>query len=132
MSPSTRCRLLKEASMRLLRFGGIAFCAALVISLRAGADDAKKAAVPKKAASMADHILTPDMLKFTPAPPVLPAGCEVAVLNGDMSKKGSEYTLRLLVPDGWQIPPHFPPREAHVSVILGAVSMGVGDKFDVP
>src|SRR5713226_10574853 len=50
---------------------------ALVISLGAGADDAKKAAVPKKPASMADHIITPDMLKFTPAPPVLPAGCDV-------------------------------------------------------
>src|SRR5437870_11302370 len=95
--------------MRLRRFGSIAFCAALVISLRAGADDAKKAAVPKKAASMADHILTPDMLKFMPAPPVLPAGCEVAGLNGDMSKKGSEYTVRLRVPDGWKIPPHFHP-----------------------
>src|SRR5207237_9296197 len=126
MSPSTRCRLLKEASMRLLRFGGIAFCAALVISLRAGADDAKKAAIPKKAASMADHILTPDMLKFTPAPPVLPAGCEVAGLNGDMSKKGSEYTVRLRVPDGWKIPPHFHPAEEHVTVIQGAFWMGMG------
>src|SRR6267378_1769826 len=74
--------------MRLRKFGSIAFCAALVISLRAGADDAKKAAVPKKAASMADHILTPDMLKFTAAPPVLPAGCEVAGLNGEMPVGG--------------------------------------------
>lgn len=116
--------------MRLHRFGSIALCAALVISLRAAADDAKKAAVPKKAASMADHILTPDMLKFAPAPPVLPAGCEVAGLNGDMSKKGSEYTVRLRVPDGWKIPPHFHPGEEHVTVIQGAFWMGMGDKFD--
>src|SRR5260370_36973827 len=115
--------------MSLRRFGSIAFCAALVISLHAGADDAKKAAVPKKAASMADHILTPDMLKFTPAPPVLPAGCEVAGLNGDMSKKGSEYIVRLRVPDGWKIPPHFHPAEEHVTVIQGAFWMGMGDKF---
>src|SRR2546430_16473070 len=116
--------------MRLRRFGRIAFCAALVISLRAGADDAKKAAVPKKAASMADHILTPDMLKFTPAPPVLPAGCEVAGLNGDMSKRGAEYTVRLRVPDGWRIPPHFPPAEEHVTVIQAAFWIALGAKRD--
>ncbi len=106
--------------MRLRRVGSVVFCAALVLSLRAGADDAKKAAAPKKPASMTDHIITPDMLKFAPAPPVLPAGCEVAGLNGDMSKKGSEFTVRLRVPDGWKIPPHFHPAEEHVTVIQGA------------
>ena len=70
------------------------------------------------------------LLKFMPAPPVLPAGCEVAGLNGDMSKKGSEYTVRLRVPDGWKIPPHFHPAEEHVTVIQGAFWMGMGDKFD--
>src|SRR6266436_4726427 len=115
--------------MRVCRFGSIAFCAALVISLRAGADDAKKAAVPKKAASMADHILTPDMLKFTPAPPVLPAGCEVAGLSGDMSNKGSEYADRLRVTDGCKMPPHFHPAEEHVTVIQVAFGMGIGDKL---
>ncbi len=116
--------------MKLGRFGGVVFCAALVLSLRAGADDAKKADAPKKASSMADHIITPDMVKFGPAPPSLPAGTEAAGLSGDMSKKGSEYTVRLRVPDGWKIPPHFHPAEEHVTVLQGAFWMGMGDKFD--
>jgi len=114
--------------MKLRMFGSVVFCAALVLSLRAGAD-AKKAAAPTKATSMADHIITPDMLKFGPVPS-LPAGAEAAGLSGDMSKKGSEFTVRLRVPDGWKVPPHFHPAEEHVTVLQGAFWMGMGDKFD--
>ena len=116
--------------MKLRWFGTVALFAALVFSLRAGADDPKKTAAPVKSASMADHIITPDMLKFAPAPPSLPAGADAAGLSGDMSRKGSEFTVRLRVPDGWKIPPHFHPAEEHVTVLQGAFWMGMGDKFD--
>ena len=75
-----------------LRLLGILFSAALIFSLRVAADETKAA---KKSATMADQIITPDMMKFAPAPPMLPAGAEVAGLGGDMSKKGSEFTVRL-------------------------------------
>ena len=47
-----------------------------------------------------------------------------------MSKKGSEFTVRLRVPDGWKVPPHFHPAEEHVTVLQGAFWMGMGDNFD--
>src|SRR2546428_11353081 len=114
--------------MKLRWFRGVVFCAALVLSLRAGADDAKKIAPPKKGASMADHIITPDMLKFAPVPS-LPAGAEAAGLSGDMSKKGSEFTVRLRVPDGWKGPPHFHPPEEHFTVLQGSFWMANGEKL---
>jgi hypothetical protein len=47
------------------------------------------------------RITTPDTIKWAPAPPSLPAGAEVAVLeNGDMKRKGSLATWRVRVPDG--------------------------------
>jgi hypothetical protein len=116
----TTVPLSRGAVMKLGRLGSVVFCAALVLSLRAGADDAKKVAAPKKAASMAHYIITPDMVKFAPAPPSPPAGAAAAGLSGDMSKKGSEFTVRLRVPDGWKIPPHFHPAEEHVTVLQGA------------
>ena len=114
--------------MNLRLAGSFLLCTAVVISLSVAAEEPKKSAAAKK--TMADHIMTPDMLKWAPAPPVLPAGTEVAGLDGDMSKKGSEYTVRLRVPDGWKIPPHFHPASEHVTVIQGAFWMGMGDKFD--
>ena len=117
--------------MRLRRLESIVFCAALVLARSARADEARKAAAPKKAASMADHIITPDMLKFAPAPPVLPAGAEIAGLNGDMTKKGSEFAVRLRLPDGWKIPPHFHPTDETVEVKKGTLLVGMGDKLDL-
>jgi len=49
------------------------FCATLVLSLRAGADEARKAADPKKTASMADQIIPPHFH---------PAEEDVTVLQG--------------------------------------------------
>jgi quercetin dioxygenase-like cupin family protein len=106
-----------------LRPMGILLSAALIFSLRLAADETK-------AATMADHIITPDMVKFAAGPPVLPAGFELASLDGNMMKKGSEYTVRLRFPDGYKIPAHFHPGNEHVTVIQGAFWMGMGDKFD--
>lgn len=113
--------------MNLRLLGSPLLCAALIFSFRAAADETK---APKKSATMADHIITPDMVKFAPGPPVLPAGFELAGLDGNMMKKGSEYTVRLRFPDGYKIPAHFHPGNEHVTVIQGAFWMGMGDKFD--
>ncbi len=115
--------------MKLRLAAGILVCAGLVLSLPLAAAEAKGAA-GKKSAMVSDHILTPDMLKWAPAPPVLPRGAEVAGLDGDMKKQGSEFTVRLRLPDGWKIPAHFHPKDEHVTVIQGAFWMGMGDKFD--
>lgn len=113
--------------MKLRLVGSVLVCSALLFSLRLAADEAK---AHKKSATMADHIITPDMIKFAPGPPVLPAGFELAGLDGNMMKKGSEYTVRLRFPDGYKIPAHFHPGDEHVTVISGTFWMGMGDKFD--
>lgn len=43
-------------------------------------------------------------LRWGPCPPVMPAGCEIAVLHGDPALANADIFLR--VPGGYEIPPH--------------------------
>ena len=70
-----------------------------------------------------------DDLKWSPAPASLPAGAEVAILEGDPAKEGP-FTMRLKLPAGYKIPPHSHPGVEHVTVISGSFAMGTGEKFD--
>lgn len=74
--------------------------------------------------------VTPDEVKWGPAPPSLPAGAELAVLEGDPAKAGVPFTMRLKVSDGYKVPPHWHPTDERVVVIQGTLGMGVGNKFD--
>lgn len=68
--------------------------------------------------------------KWGPVPPALPPGAEIAVLQGDPHNDG-EYTLRLKMPNGYTIPPHFHPTDEMVTVISGNLQLGMGDQVDV-
>ena len=68
-------------------------------------------------------------VQWKDGPASLPAGAKVAVLEGDPSKEGF-LTMRLLLPDGFKIPPHWHPKVEHVTVISGTFNIGMGDKFD--
>ncbi|HMH57424.1 MAG TPA: cupin domain-containing protein, partial [Gemmatimonadales bacterium] len=61
-------------------------------------------------------VVTPDAMQWGPAPAILPAGAKLAVLDGDPTKPGL-FTMRLSMPDGYRIPPHFHPVDEHVTVI---------------
>ncbi len=74
-------------------------------------------------------IATPASLKWGPAPSILPAGARLAVLDGDPTKAGA-FTMRLMMPPGYRIPPHFHAMDEHVTVISGHLEVGMGDKFD--
>lgn len=67
-------------------------------------------------------------LKWGPAPAVFPAGAEMAVLHGDPTKPG-EYTVRLRMPNGYRIQPHYHPADEHVTVIHGHLMVGMGNSF---
>lgn len=73
---------------------------------------------------------SPKELKWGPAPPVVPKGAEAVVLDGDPFKEGGAYTLRLKMPDGYKIPPHWHPTDENVTVISGTLGAGMGDKMD--
>lgn len=74
-------------------------------------------------------IALPDQVIWGPAPPVLPPGAKLAVLEGDPTASG-QYTMRLLLPDRYRIPPHFHPFKEHVTVLKGTFKVGMGEKFD--
>lgn len=79
----------------------------------------------------ASHIMvTPEQMKWGPAPPALPAGAQAAVIEGDPSKAGSAFAVRLKFPDGYRVPPHWHPTDEKVIVLQGTLGMGLGDKFD--
>jgi quercetin dioxygenase-like cupin family protein len=79
----------------------------------------------------ASHVIIalPGKIAWAPAPAILPKGAELAVVEGDPSKAG-EFTMRLRMPDGYRIPPHFHPVTEHVTVLQGTFRVGMGDKFD--
>ncbi len=67
---------------------------------------------------------------WTPAPPVFPAGAQMAVLKGDPSKSGP-FTIELSLPDGYRIPPHSHPTSEHVVVRRGTFLVGMGDSLNL-
>jgi quercetin dioxygenase-like cupin family protein len=64
-----------------------------------------------------------------PAPPFFKAGAQFAVYQGDPGKDGV-YTIRLKLPAGFVIAPHFHPTDEHVTVISGHFMLGMGDAVD--
>jgi quercetin dioxygenase-like cupin family protein len=75
-------------------------------------------------------VVTPDQIKWGPAPPSLPPGARMAVLEGDPSKAGPPFTIRAKLPDGYSVPPHWHPRDERIIVIQGTFGMGLGERFD--
>ncbi len=67
--------------------------------------------------------------KWSPAPPLLPKGAEIAVLEGDPTKPGP-YAVRLKFPEHYAIPAHSHPTNEHVVVTSGALVFGMGDVLD--
>lgn len=79
----------------------------------------------------ADHVMvTPDQVKWGPAPPAFPAGAQLAVLEGDPSKAGSHFTIRAKFPDGYVVPAHWHPTDERLTVMQGTFLLGMGEKFD--
>lgn len=74
-------------------------------------------------------VVKPEAVQWGPAPPVLPAGAQAAVLAGDPTKEGP-FTIRLSFPDGYKVSPHWHPTTEHVTVLSGTFHVGTGDTFD--
>lgn len=73
--------------------------------------------------------LTPEAMQWKDAPPAFPRGAQMAVLSGDPQKPGP-FTIRLKAPAGYKVPPHWHPEDELVTVISGAIYLGMGDEFD--
>ena len=68
-------------------------------------------------------------IPWKPAPPSLPSGSAVAVMEGDPQSDGI-FTMRVRVPAGAHLAPHWHPRDERVTVISGAVELGFGTTPD--
>jgi len=86
--------------------------------------------ISSKTAASAKNIFTPDAIPFGPAPPFLLPGAQVAVLEGDPTAKTGDFTVRLKMPDGYRIAPHWHPNRENVTVLSGTFKVGMGDDFD--
>src|SRR5512146_1133945 len=73
---------------------------------------------------------TPDTIVWGPPPPFVPAGAQLAVLEGNPMATTGDYTIRLKMPAGYKIAPHWHPLRENVTVISGTFSLGMGDQFD--
>ena len=63
------------------------------------------------------------------APPTLPAGTRMMLLEGHPREKGF-FTMRLRLPAGSRIQPHWHPSEERVTILSGLARVGFGDTFD--
>jgi hypothetical protein len=76
------------------------------------------------------NAFTADQIPYGPAPAVLPAGAQLAVLEGNPMGTTGDFTVRLKMPSGYKLPPHWHPHRENVTVISGTFKVGMGDTFD--
>jgi quercetin dioxygenase-like cupin family protein len=98
-------------------------CAAVALAAIAGA-------VAAQQAKTGSHVLTTAAdLKWGEPPPVFEKGASFTVVSGDPGKAGL-FVVRLKMPPGYKIAPHWHPTDEHVTVLSGTFGLGMGDKFD--
>jgi Domain of unknown function (DUF4437) len=95
---------------------------------KAAAAPTKAAAAPTKAEPI---VINLSDIKWGDAPPDLPHGAQIAVLHGDPSKK-APFTLRLKMPSGYKIPPHWHTRDEQLTILSGTFVLHMGDTLDAP
>ena len=71
----------------------------------------------------------PGDIKWGDAPPNLPKGAKIAVLHGDPGKPGA-FVMRLKTPAGYKIPPHTHTQTENLTVLSGALYLGMSEKAD--
>ncbi len=85
---------------------------------------------PRPASAQATTVLVPaDGVQWGPAPPAFPAGAQLAVLEGNPAAKGT-VVVRLKFPANYDLPAHWHSMTERVTVLSGALHVGMGDKLD--
>lgn len=78
--------------------------------------------------AMSPTMITPDDVKWTAGTGPF-AGAQIAVVYGNPEKPGP-YIMRLKAPDGFKVAPHTHADTENVTVLQGALLLGVGDSAD--
>ena len=80
-------------------------------------------------AAGAHVMLAPGELKWGDAPPSLPPGAKMAVVQGDPTQ-AQPFVVRAQVPAGYKVPPHWHPGVENLTILSGTVALGMGETFD--
>jgi hypothetical protein len=99
----------------------------LAASAAFAAEATKKSASAKSEATS----LNAGEIKWADAPPDLPTGAQMAVLHGDPTKR-AVYTLRLKMPAGYKIAPHWHTKDEQLTIVSGAFVLHMGDTMEAP
>jgi ChrR Cupin-like domain len=91
--------------------------------------ETRLAAEQAKVATGTWTLFVPSEIAWKPGPDSLAPGVKMAILEGDPAKEGF-FTLRLLMPDGYRVAPHWHPKVERLTIISGTVNLGTGDRFD--
>ena len=76
------------------------------------------------------HVLTTVAeVKWSDPPPVFEKGASFTVMSGDPGQTGL-FVVRLKMPAGYKIAPHWHPTDEHVTVLSGTFALGMGETFD--
>jgi quercetin dioxygenase-like cupin family protein len=106
--------------MKLRRIAATASAASLaVLATAAGSADMAGSAT----------FVDPGQMKWGDAPPVLPKGAQLTVLQGDPSKSGP-FVIRLKVPSNYKIAPHWHSKDENLTVVSGTFYLAEGEKAD--
>jgi quercetin dioxygenase-like cupin family protein len=85
------------------------------------------AGMPADSAMPMHDVVRAASTAWGPAPPVLPAGAQMAVLYGDPGKPGA-FAIRLKAPAGYRVPRHWHPTDEQVTLISGDFNLSMGKK----
>lgn len=72
--------------------------------------------------------LPPEKHVWVDAPQLMP-GVQMLVLEGSPKEKGL-FTMRVRIPAGTRVEPHWHPREERVTILSGMAKVGFGDTWD--
>lgn len=79
---------------------------------------------------MSKHIMLNESdVQWGDAPPSLPKGAKLTVLQGDPSK-AELFVIRAIFPANYNVPAHWHPTTENVTVLKGSLYMGAGQKLD--
>lgn len=120
-----------------MRFGHFVialFTVSLAVSTIAQTQNARRGASP-------DHLFVdPGAIKWESLPPGWADGppptgyslgqSEVAIIEGDPTKEGAPFVLRIRSTPGTQVPPHWHEIDENITVLSGVWCVGMGDKLD--
>jgi len=71
------------------------------------------------------HVVHADDIQWQPCPPNLPAGCEIAILEGS-PKSNDLFTVRFKISGDFVMPPHTHPRDERATILQGKAYVAFG------